>query len=275
MFGHVQANLFALPEDEKQRYQAAYCGLCRAIGKRHGQIARLSLTYDLTYLSLLLSSLYEPEETQGKCRCCVHPCKKRGYAISECTQYAADMTIALAYYKCLDDWADERKLSKFLYAVALKKRYQAVKQQWPVQCGAIESCMNRLSEIENGKVQEPDAAANCFGALMEELFLYKTDLWEPHLRKLGNSMGRYIYLADAAIDLEKDRKKGNYNPLLSLSVTAEQMRPALTVILGEGSQAFEYLPLVQDIHLLKNILYSGIWMQYNQAVQPKKKKVRQ
>lgn len=75
MFGHIQANLADLTEDQKRRYQAAYCGLCRTIGKRHGQLAWMGLSYDLTFLSLLLSSLYEPEENDIYCRCAIHPCK--------------------------------------------------------------------------------------------------------------------------------------------------------------------------------------------------------
>jgi len=45
------------------------------------------------------------------------------------------------------------------------------------------------------------------------------------------------------------------------------MRPMLTMLLGEASRAFEILPLVQDDHLLKNILYSGIWLKYNRGMQ--------
>lgn len=76
MFGFVQANLADLSQEEKERYQGAYCGLCKTIGQRHGHIARLGLSYDLTFLSLLLSSLYEPEEQCSSCRCVIHPCKK-------------------------------------------------------------------------------------------------------------------------------------------------------------------------------------------------------
>lgn len=54
MFGFVQANLADLSQEEKERYQGAYCGLCKTIGQRHGHIARLGLSYDLTFLSLLL-----------------------------------------------------------------------------------------------------------------------------------------------------------------------------------------------------------------------------
>ena len=272
MFGHVQANLIDLSDEEKERYHAAYCGLCRTLGERHGPASRLSLTYDLTYLTLLLSSLYEPEETTGKSRCIVHPAKQHSYMTNRCTEYAADMTVALSYFKCMDDWQDDHKLSRRCYASTLSSLYEKVKEQYPEQCNAIETGIASLSEIEKGGKEVPDAAANCFGKLMESIFVMENDHWEPYLRQIGYHMGRYIYLADAAVDYNKDKKKGSYNPLVPLTTTPEEMRPVLMNVLGEASAAFEHLPLVQDVHLLRNILYSGIWIKYNQAIERGKKK---
>jgi hypothetical protein len=272
MFGYVQANLSDLSQEEQERYRAAYCGLCRTLGERHGFASRLSLTYDLTFLTLLLSSLYEPRERCGECRCCVHPCKKHPFMINECTEYAADMTVALTYHKCLDDWNDDKNLSRRCYASMLEKQYGQVKEQWPEQCGTIETCIQELSQIEQEQREDPDAAAKCFGRLMEGLFLYRKDNWEEYLRTLGDGLGRYIYLADAAVDLERDKKRGSYNPLKTLSTTPEELRTTLMMILGEASKAFEILPLVQDVHLLRNILYSGIWIKYNRGTQKKVKK---
>jgi hypothetical protein len=147
-----------------------------------------------------------------------------------------------------------------------------VKEQWPEQCGTIETCIQELSQIEQEQREDPDAAAKCFGRLMEGLFLYRKDNWEEYLRTLGDGLGRYIYLADAAVDLERDKKRGSYNPLKTLSTTPEELRTTLMMILGEASKAFEILPLVQDVHLLRNILYSGIWIKYNRGTQKKVKK---
>ncbi len=271
MFGFVQANLEDLSEEEKERYHAAYCGLCRTLGERHGFTSRLSLTYDLTYLTLLLSSLYEPKETTGKSRCVVHPTKQHSYMINRYTEYAADMTVALSYFKCMDDWKDEHKLSRKCYASTLSSAYRKVKEQYPNQCCAIDSCIASLSDMESNMVKTPDTAANCFGKLMESIFVTEIDHWEPYLRQIGYHMGRYIYLADATVDYKKDQKKGSYNPLVSLTTTPEEMRPVLMNILGEASAAFERLPLVQDVHLLRNILYSGIWIKYNQTMERGKK----
>lgn len=48
MFGHVQANLNDLSEEEKEQYRAVYCDLCHTLGERRGNLSRLGLTYDLT-----------------------------------------------------------------------------------------------------------------------------------------------------------------------------------------------------------------------------------
>jgi hypothetical protein len=272
MFGYVQANLSDLSQEEQERYRDAYCGLCRTLGERHGLSSRLSLTYDLTFLTLLLSSLYEPEEQRGAFRCAVHPCQKHSFMRNECTEYAADLTVALSYHKCLDDWNDDKKVSRKCYASLLEKQYEQVKAAWPEQCATIEEQLRALSELEREQREDPDAAAKCFGKLMECLFLYRKDHWEAHLRALGHGLGQYIYLADAAVDLEEDQKRGSYNPLKTLSPAPEEMRTTLMTVLGTASQAFEALPLVQDIHLLRNILYSGIWITYNRGTQKKVEK---
>lgn len=233
MFGYIQANMSTLSPEEQMRYRSAYCGLCHVLGERHGFTSRLSLTYDLTFLTLLLSSLYEPEEKSGEGRCIVHPKKKHLYMINSCTEYAADMTVALAYYKCLDDWDDDKNISHKCYASMLKKRYETVKETWPEQCYGIEKSLRELSAIENEKRVDPDAASACFGRLMEYIVLYKKDHWEDRLRKLGFGLGQYIYLADAAVDLEEDRKHGRYNPLVNLSTPPESFRITLTMVLGK------------------------------------------
>lgn len=272
MFGHVQANLDDLPQEEKKRYHAAYCGLCRALGERHGFRARLGLTFDLTFLTLLLSSLYEPQEQSGERCCIVHPCKSHPYMRNRCTDYAADMSVALACFKCRDDWQDERRLAEKCYASLLSGAYGRVRAGWPRQCSAMESGIAALSRIEAEGKAPADAAAHCFGALMEELFVFEQDRWEPELRRLGHGLGCYIYLADAAIDYRRDLKRGSYNPLRSLCAGPEGLKPALMTLLGEASAAFERLPLVQDAHLLRNILYSGIWLKYNGGMQREEKK---
>ena len=200
MFGFVCASVSELEEDQKKRYNAVYCGICRAIRQRHGQVARLGLSYDMAFLALLHMSLYEPEETSGDRACLIHPIKPRAWLDCESIRYAADMNVALAYYKCLDDQADEGKLSAKVMARALKKRMPRLRELYPRQCQAIREGIRELTELEKQQCREVDPLANCFGRLMGEILVYKEDLWAPRLRQVGFYLGRFVYLADAIVD---------------------------------------------------------------------------
>ena len=273
MFGYVRPNLTDMTAEEQARYRSHYCGLCHAIGARHGQLARMALTFDLTYLTIFLGSLYEPEEQSGEGRCMPHPVKAHGWARSAVTDYAADMTIALTYHKCLDDWQDDRSLPARGCAAWLKKAYARVQEAYPRQCGAIEGCIRDLSAVEKRRDPSPDAAAKCFGALMAELFVMDEDYWSNALRAFGYSLGRYIYILDAVCDYDKDAKSGSYNPVILMDKRPEELRPTLELLLGDASAAFERLPLLQDEGILRNILYSGVWQGYNEYLHKKEKKM--
>ena len=58
-------------------YEARYPGICRAIHRKTGNLARLTLSYDMAFLALLHMSLYEPQEQAGQFRCLAHPAKRR------------------------------------------------------------------------------------------------------------------------------------------------------------------------------------------------------
>ena len=272
MFGFVRPDLSTLPEAAALRYRSFYCGLCRTLGERHGQLSRLTLTFDLTYLTIFLSSLYEPEETAGEARCLPHPAKKHAWLATSVTDYAADMTIALTWHKCQDDWADDRSLPAKTMAALLKKHYDEVKVRWPRQCAAMENAMQEQAAIEKRRDDTPDAAPACFGRLMASLFVMQEDFWTPALSAFGDSLGRYIYMLDAVCDSEKDAKRGGYNPVVMLGRRPEEMRGTLEMLLGSASLAFERLPLVQDEEILRNILYSGLWQGYDNCLRRRAQK---
>ncbi|CVH75360.1 hypothetical protein BN3662_00902 [Clostridiales bacterium CHKCI006] len=261
MFGYMIANPNDLNEAEKQRYNEIYCGLCYRLGKQHGQLARLGVTYDLTFLILLLASLYEPAEKQGTLHCPAHPVHKHPYTVNRFTDYAADLTIALTYYKCLDDWQDEHQWLKRGYAGLLKSAYAKVKTRLPRQCEMIQACMQDLNRIENVK-GSPDEATQAFGRLMGECFVESDDLWSGMLRQMGSQLGHFIYLMDALMDYDEDIKKGTYNPLVVLGAKPHQLPEALNIYMGMAADVFERLPLVQDLHLLRSIVYNGVWQKY-------------
>ena len=121
MFGYVVVNRPELKFREFDVYRAYYCGLCHSLSKRHGLSGQLTLSYDMTFLVILLSSLYEPEHSVTSKRCIVHPLKRQNIISSEFTDYVADMNVILSYFKCLDDWHDDRSVLKLAYSKLLKK----------------------------------------------------------------------------------------------------------------------------------------------------------
>ena len=121
-------------------------------------------------------------------------------------------------------------------------------------------------EVEAAHSDSPDAAANCFGALMASLFVREEDYWSRTLRLFGASLGRFIYMVDAACDYDADTRKHSYNPVLLMGRQPEDMRDVLTLLLGDASAAFESLPIVSDADILRNILYEGVWQSYNESL---------
>lgn len=267
MFGYVVADKNSLTEDELERYRSWYCGLCRALRVRSGQVSRLTLNYDMTFLIMLLSSLYEPEHSGGWERCGIHPVHRHCFFYNRYTEYAADMNLALAYHNCMDDYKDEGNLAKLLLAKLLKPRYNEISDRYPRQCRAIEEQLSCLQQAESAGEYAPDRAANSFGAIMGELFVYDaSDFWAGALRQTGEALGRFIYMLDACVDLEKDKRRGRFNPLLrpdGTHMNRWEMGELLTVLIGDCLVEFERLPLIQDVEIMRGILFTGVWQRFS------------
>ena len=273
MFGYLCASHKELDEAQKRRYGAVYCGICRRIRMQSRQMARLTLQYDMAFLALLLMSLYEPEEDVGRKACSLHPIKKRPWVDNEYIRYCADLNVALAYYKCMDDWFDDHSLTAKTMAQMLKKHLPDIENRHPRQCAAIRDCIAKLRTLEDANCPNPDETANCFGALMGELLVYHDDLWADSLRRMGHSLGRFIYLADAVKDLPKDKKKRKFNPFLAAGMEGDRnkLEEYLVLDMANCTRYFEALPLVQDKPLLDNILYSGVWISLHSGQKEERK----
>ncbi len=266
MFGYLVADPSLLTEEQFKRYRACYCGLCRAIQERHGEGARLALTYDMTFLTLLLSSLYEPEETAGEGKCLPHPVEPRAWWRCEAADYAADLNVALAYLKCLDDWEDDGNLAALAESRLFRPAYERVAAAWPRQCAAIDRSLAKLGELEKARIEDADAAAQSFGELMGELLVWREDRWREPLYRMGCALGRFLYVMDACMDLDADALRDRYNPFrryYGLPDNDRRFGDILRMLLGECLYWFDKLPLVQDAELLKNILCSGLWTQFD------------
>jgi hypothetical protein len=263
VFGYIIANKPELKMREYARYKGFYCGLCRSLKNNHGRRGQITLTYDMTFLVILLSSLYEPQTTESKKRCPVHPAKKQFLLMNEISDYASDMNILLTYDHLADDWNDEKKLSAFAGMKLFAGKKKKIEKEYPRQAEVVRESLEKLSALEKENCLDIDTAARPFGELMAELFVWKEDAFQNILRSFGFYLGKFIYIMDAGMDVEKDKEKGCYNPFCEeadKSGFEQRLREILDGTLRMAIAEFEKLPCEQDIALLRNILYEGVWV---------------
>ncbi len=275
MFGYIIVNKQELKFKEFELYRSYYCGLCRTLRERYGRTGQMTLTYDLTFLVLLLTDLYQDEAEPTIERCIAHPIEKHPTRISHFTGYAADMNLLLSYYQCLDDWKDDKKVTKKAGSIFLHPKFRKVSAAYPEKAAVIEKWLVQLHTYEENHTGDIDQVSGCFGQIMAEIFACRRDEWEEELRHMGFYLGKFIYLMDAYEDLEEDKKSGNFNPLLPIwedEDFEEKCLQILTMMLAEACKSFERLPLVEYASILRNILYSGVWCRYELTNQKRKDK---
>lgn len=266
MFGYVIVNKPEMKIKEYDRYQAFYCGLCHSLRGKFGIRGQISLNYDFTFLSILLSALYEPKNKTEAYKCIAHPFERRTTISNEIIDYAADMSLILTYYKCKDDWMDSKKVGKNIYASQIAKYCRKLEGQYEEKAANIKAALGVLDKLEADECEDIDKLSGIFGKVLAEIFVIKSDEWEKELYNLGFYLGKFIYILDAYDDLEEDEKKGSFNPFIKISKEnnfEEWIHDILVMAAAEMARNFEILPVVEDLEILRNIIYSGIWTKYN------------
>lgn len=271
MFGYIVPNHMELKIREYEEYRGYYCGLCVCLKEKYGFFGRLTLNYDLVFLNLLLTALYEQPEkiSLQKKFCILHPLKKRVLKRSNAASYAADMNMLLSYYKCMDDWNDERKVLRFLYAKIIKIKIKKIEKKYPEKMRAVSGLIDKLSGLENKNENNTDIVSGCFGEICRCVFAYHPDdEWGSLLGEFGYYIGKFIYLLDAYEDIKTDVKKGRYNVLankyyeLTEGEFKSWVQEILRITISQAGRIFERLPIVDNAEILRNIIYAGVWCRF-------------
>ena len=286
MFGYININRKELTDENKKAYQAYYCGLCRRLKATCGTRGQMLLNYDMTFLVVLLTGLYEFADESMEITCALHPTRRQSVRLNQATDYAADMNLILAYHNMIDDWRDDRAFVKKAFVKMLDRDYARVMEKYPRQAGAVEMFMKKTVEIEQSRERNLDAVAGLTGEMLGEVFCWKEDEWADELRTLGFYMGKFIYLMDAYEDYDTDLQRNAYNPLVNLNRESGQdfdtlCRLLLTSMVSECAKSFERLPILLHADILRNVLYSGVWSRFEylqlrkqRAEEKAKKKMR-
>ncbi len=279
MFGYIVPAPDALSDDDRELFRSFYCSLCREIGKR-SQLSRLSLSYDMTFLAILISSLMDEEPVWEKAvRCPLHPMKKTPYITGDAISYAADMSVVLIKAKLDDDARDEKNPICSIANALIRENITGI----DAAKAAVFECLSELAAIEENNIKNPDAAADCFARLCGEMFKLSPapESEKKALYWLGYNLGRWIYLTDAYQDLDHDIKKNSYNPFAD-GQAAEQIRERdgdeitamLDFTLAEAAAAFDLLSVKRYKTLLENIIYIGLPARLLEALSGKERKKR-
>lgn len=261
MFGYITADPRELPEDERNAYRAAYCGVCRALREKSGVTGRFSLTYETAFLTLVLLDVYGEGPEIRRERCVAHPLVSHEYMVHPFVSYAADMNLLLMYYKLLDDWQDDKNAAAKLGADLFRRKVTGIEAAYPAQSAAVTECLAALSEMEKADEMNADRPANCFGHLMGAVFAARDDEKARDLYAFGAALGRFVYILDAACDLRSDIRKKRYNPLMMTD--PKLFDDILAQMMNEAVAAAGALSFPKYRHLIENVLYSGVWMKYS------------
>ena len=266
MFGYVTPDVPELKVKEHALYRAVYCGLCRSMGTNVTAASRLSLSYDFVFLALVRLALNGESVTLSSGRCLAHPFRKRQYAKeTPALAYAAKASGILTYHKLRDDIADKHFFpslpSRLLLPAASRMRKKAA---LPGLDAKIASSLAALSALEKGETADatPDRAASLFGGLLGDIFAEGlTGSEEKIAREIGFHVGKWIYLADAADDLGKDRKTGAFNPFLAEGTPdPDRLYDAMQLELRAASLAAELIdfPDPPVASIVRNVIYLGM-----------------
>lgn len=263
MFGYVTADSTSLSKTAKSDYKAAYCGVCRALADRYGAFARFILSFDTTFLSIVLSALSDKADCT-ETRCPYHLGSKRRCLSGDIADYAADVTVLLAYHNLQDDVNDSASLRAKIFSRMLSKQYKKAEKHQPELSEKIKASLSKLSDAEKKCASDPDLPADIFGTLLGDVFAY-----EESAREFGFHLGRFIYLCDAACDFKSDIKHGRYNPFFTYRTADFEV--ILISVINDCLDSYEALPVKYYTELIENVLTRGIWLKYNLKYKRKNK----
>ncbi len=270
MFGYIRVFEGELKVKEYNHYRNAYCRLCRNIGF-FSQIARLFLSYDMTFFSLLLdeqgySDVACEDNRWTRCHKLSVNCKKAN--TDEVYRYTAAASVVLIYEKVIDDIKDGNRLAHFV-RVLLSRGYRKAAELFPDTANKTRKAMEKYYALENEK-SDAFSLAEEFGNVMSDLAstvdFVEDDAIKQIFEKVFNRVGAAVYLIDAIDDISKDKKSGNYNPILQLGEDRAVAQSKALEYLGEAERLIELLPYRSSIPIIRNIIHYGMPFQLNKAL---------
>jgi hypothetical protein len=288
MFGYVTPCKMELKIKDFEKFKAYYCGLCKTIKTDFGNLPRLALNYDMTFLALLLDSLSEEKTNIKKQFCTFHPLKKRVVLIENSSlKYAAFCNVLLAYYKLLDNFTDENNIISKIYASFLNIYLKKAPKCYGENAKKMSESLKMLCKEEQSPTKKSlDDLSHYFADLTGYILsaYEKDNILNSNLYSLGYNLGKWIYIIDAYDDLENDIKAHKFNAINSifnsenlsyyelLPLVRERINFTLTMCARSCMENLNDLPIKKNYDLLYNVLQYGLMEKMDKVFNGKEEK---
>lgn len=274
MFGYVTPCKMELKIKDYEKFNAYYCGLCSTIKYEYGNLPRMTLNYDMTFLAVFLDSLNDIKCAYKKEKCIIHPLKKRIFVINNnCLKYAAFCNLSLAYYNFIDNIKDDNSLISMAASKFLKLYLKSFKADFKLKFKIIGEKLNNLYSAESSENNTSlDGTAHYFGDLIGFIIssYYDHITIKDDLYLIGYHLGRWIYIIDAFDDLKSDIEKNKFNAINKIynknNYPYEKFEPSiknqinfsLTASANKCLEILKKLPIKKNRDLLFNIFEYGL-----------------
>lgn len=273
MFGYVKAEKSELRVWEYETYKAIYCSLCRQLGKSYGPLARLTLSYDFTFLAVLALSLKSGCNKFERKRCAFNPLKKCGHCSDADTEleFASAAATVTVYYKVLDNVEDSKGAKRLFYKLLLpffRSKNRRAEKRYPEISEIVKNYISEQSRLEKEGCTDLDMITEPTSSALGKIFMMcSPDETEKRvLYRLGYCIGKWIYLVDCGEDIEKDMENNTYNPLIKelpentapREYAKQRLLPLLNNCITDAGLTFELLNIKKYKGILENIIYLGL-----------------
>lgn len=264
MFGYVRPVKDELKGKDFNLYRASYCGLCRTLRTRYGYFAPYTLSFEFTFLALLLAPR---EDVFLPCKgaCHANPLRKEAMCNeSESLNFVADLSIILSYQKLLDNIADNKGIKAIAARTAclfLKSAFKKAEKNQPHFAAHTKQCLTELATLEKSNSDSLDKTADAFARIVSAAAQCGSEHEIRPLEQMLYHLGRWIYLIDARDDLAQDLLQKNYNPIIyryGQQGDDDALNETLVQSLSMMQSAFALCDFGCRTAVIENIIFLGL-----------------
>lgn len=211
MFGYLKPYSVNASIEARRVYKKYYCSLCHALWKNYGQASRLIVSYDITFIAVVLAKHFTLPD--GKISCLA----KSTTTQSESNwKKLAAFSIMMAVSKLEDDIQDDKSIKARIGGVILGSTVKKVRKDFP---RAYEVMLNFMKIFDHEEAAKSDVhvLSDAFSDIViNTLKTLFTEIDDADISILRH-VTRWVYFIDAVDDFDQDLRKEKKNPFTGMA----------------------------------------------------------